>query len=288
MTSDVETTKCNLCGEGEFIEIRDIETELLRLDTTPYRVTSCLSCGLWFMNPRPTWDELKKVYEEEYVDCELYDMETVNRWRVKNVYPSKIENLRQVQPAGRLLDVGAGVGGFLSLARDAGYDIQGCEPSKSESDLALKRYGIELLNCDLESCAFEEKSFDVIHMHHVLEHVPDPSKTLELVSCLLRPDGVFYFEVPNDLRSSVFYYMRLKHMLFSRHSFQRPSLHHLYFFDFDTISAYIEKAGFEIIFIRGRYSEVSFRSSLVKKIIKLLTMSQRLSPAIEVLCKKVH
>ena len=42
------------------------------------------------------------------------------------------------------------------------------------------------------------KTFNVITLNNLLEHVIDPSYTIELASQLLNIDGVLIIEVPND------------------------------------------------------------------------------------------
>lgn len=46
-----------------------------------------------------------------------------------------------------------------------------------------------------------DTAFDNITLFHVLEHVPQPKQFLERCHSLLRPGGVLYVVVPNELRS---------------------------------------------------------------------------------------
>jgi SAM-dependent methyltransferase len=61
---------------------------------------------------------------------------------------------------------------------------------------ALRR-GRRVFGQSLEACAFADGSFDLVHAHHVLEHVPDLHSMLDEVHRLLRPGGRCFFTVPS-------------------------------------------------------------------------------------------
>ncbi len=47
---------------------------------------------------------------------------------------------------------------------------------------------------------FEDNSFDAIFYHHVIEHVPDPKKSIEELARVLKPGGMMYVGTPNRHR----------------------------------------------------------------------------------------
>src|SRR5260370_38811561 len=81
---------------------------------------------------------------------------------------------RQPAPGGRLLDVGAGIGTFLALAAERGWQVAGTEISESAVRLARERHGLQLRPAQLEEAGFEAGSSDVIPLWLVLQHVPSP------------------------------------------------------------------------------------------------------------------
>jgi 2-polyprenyl-3-methyl-5-hydroxy-6-metoxy-1,4-benzoquinol methylase len=238
------------------------------------------------MTPRPTWEVLNRVYNEDYLDETYYDMKSLNKSRISEVYPKKIEVLKKAMPSGRMVDIGAGLGGFVYLAKKAGYDVEGWETSVSQVAMAKALYGIELRCGTLSEGNYSNGTFDIVHLHHVLEHVPNPTATLRLILNVLKSGGLFYFEVPNEFQSSVFYYKRFMRFLGKDIRFSKPSLHHLYFFNYSTILEYIKKVGFKLIFVEGRFHEVKLKYPFLKNAVQALTLSKRFAPSFEVLCQK--
>ncbi|MEM9077467.1 MAG: class I SAM-dependent methyltransferase [Bacteroidota bacterium] len=93
----------------------------------------------------------------------------------------------------KLLDIGAGTGDFLSLAKSEGYVVEGVEPSPKAREKA-KEKGVELKK-DLNEVA--EVDYDVITLWHVLEHLPNLKVQIKTISNILKDDGVLIIAVPN-------------------------------------------------------------------------------------------
>lgn len=92
-----------------------------------------------------------------------------------------------------LLDVGAGTGDFLALAKEKGWDIEGVEPNPSAREKAENK-GVRLTtNLD----ELSERKFDVITLWHVLEHLPELDEQIEKLQKLLKQDGLLVVAVPN-------------------------------------------------------------------------------------------
>ena len=82
---------------------------------------------------------------------------------------------------------------------------------------------------------FPKKSFDLICLFHVLEHLPDPIDALYNIKEILQPNGSFFIEVPDILHpySGGF-----------DDFFQNA---HLYNFSLRTLKALLKKADFGIV-----------------------------------------
>jgi len=102
--------------------------------------------------------------------------------------------INSLQPQkGRILDVGAGTGDFLSVAKNNGWQTIGVEPSEKAKEIA-KNKGVSFVD---QTSELENHSFDVISMWHVLEHVPDLDKQIKELKRLLKPTGTLIIAVPN-------------------------------------------------------------------------------------------
>ncbi|MHC4471663.1 MAG: class I SAM-dependent methyltransferase [Planctomycetota bacterium] len=95
----------------------------------------------------------------------------------------------------RLLDVGAGAGLFLEVARDEGWEAEGVELSARAAEEAARRsirvHVGDLADLDLEG------GFDAAVSFETLEHVPDPAGFLSSIRAVLRPGGGLLVSTPN-------------------------------------------------------------------------------------------
>src|SRR5690606_10648730 len=118
--------------------------------------------------PQPKAEELSKYYEsQEYIShtdekrdlfSKLYQL--VKKWSLQKKTKLIFD---QNNGVGTLLDIGAGTGDFLRIAKEKGWQVQGTEPNKNASKLALEK-GIELKSLLND---FEGKHFDVVTLWHV-------------------------------------------------------------------------------------------------------------------------
>ena len=139
---------------------------------------------------------------------------------------------------GRILDVGCAFGLFLDVARSRGWDVNGVEISEYAADYARKELKIKVITKPLEKAKFPEDYFDVIHMAELIEHLPDPKKTLMECNRVLKRNGLIVIQT-SDIDSL---YARImgKHW-----DWFLPG--HLYYFSRKTLRGITKKTGFKII-----------------------------------------
>lgn len=93
----------------------------------------------------------------------------------------------------RILDVGCGWGELLMELRSVGFThLDGIDPFTSAEPVEAD--GLTIRKMSLDELAGE--TFDIIMMHHVFEHLPDPIGTLRAVSSLLADGGVCLIRIP--------------------------------------------------------------------------------------------
>jgi SAM-dependent methyltransferase len=198
-------------------------------------IAVCRSCGFGWQSPAPSAELLTRTYEELHDD--LYVEETENRLRAFRRSERLIERYAG-RPAGSLLDVGCSAGLFLEIARDAGWDVWGIEPSAWLSSLARQRIGDHVVTGTFEASPFESSRFAAITMWDVLEHVADPSVFLARARALLRANGLLAINVP--CRDSI-----IARVLRSRWPLLLPE--HLTYFTRPSLRALLAMNGFEIL-----------------------------------------
>src|SRR5258708_25260922 len=178
--------QCNVC-DGTLIEVIDSESQ----------ITQCSSCGYIFDNPRPTLEELINFYSRpRQYDSWLGELKTRDR-----LWNRRLSLLRSTRKKGSLLDVGAGIGQFLFLARGTYDQVYGTEVSTEAIRIAREKYNLELFDGTLENLERKGQLFDNISLFHVLEHVPDPRSLLRICHSLLSDRGILVIAVPNEVTS---------------------------------------------------------------------------------------
>lgn len=182
---EMETlSHCLLCGSAR-IQAADAE----------YNLQRCQACGYVFDNPRPTLAAIVNFYSTP----KKYDTWLVAELSREELWKRRLKKLLRHAERGTLLDVGTGMGQFLNLARTHFHRVAGTEVSQTALKIAKEKYGLELVQGQIEDADLPKNSFDTITMFHVLEHVSDAKKTIARCKELLKDGGVLLVCVPNDV-----------------------------------------------------------------------------------------
>ena len=149
-------------------------------------------------HPQPSLENLGKYYESEdyisHTDNKRSLFEKLYHFIKSIALKNKLNLINSLQPnKGIILDIGAGTGEFLSVAKNDGWQTIGVEPSDKAKAIA-KSKGVSFVE---KTSELENHSFDVISMWHVLEHVPDLDKQIKELKRLLKPTGTLIIAVPN-------------------------------------------------------------------------------------------
>jgi len=149
-------------------------------------------------HPQPSLENLGKYYESEdyisHTDNKRSLFEKLYHFIKSIALKNKLNLINSLQPnKGKILDIGAGTGEFLSVAKNDGWQTIGVEPNDKAKKIAINK-GISFVENTTE---LDNNSFDVISMWHVLEHVPDLDTQIKELKRLLKPTGTLIIAVPN-------------------------------------------------------------------------------------------
>ncbi len=156
----------------------------------------CQTCGFIFQNPVPDAAASRQFYEQRYY-ADLKAAEPKIRQARSAIYEDVLRRLESEKRTGKILDVGAGFGDFMSAAETCGWQSWGLEPSREAWESAHSRFGERMLFGTAEEAVFEKGSFDAVTLWNVLDCLPDPSVVLHKIRIWLRPGGVLILRTPN-------------------------------------------------------------------------------------------
>lgn len=170
-----------------------------------FDVVRCANCGMVYVNPQPTPEELREFYSAQYwnqhqISLGLKPIEDrVVDSREKAYFSDLLRWLTSRVPldAGkRLLEVGCSHGIFCELVAGLGPSVVGVEMDEQIANSARQRTGLEIHSGGLASQAFKEGEFDVMCMFDVFEHFYEPRTELERISHFLKQGGWLYLSTP--------------------------------------------------------------------------------------------
>jgi 2-polyprenyl-3-methyl-5-hydroxy-6-metoxy-1,4-benzoquinol methylase len=212
----------------------------------------CLSCGLVFTNPQLPADEVTSLYTNVQDPVYLANVDARER-----TFTYNLEKIRSLLPStGRLLDVGSYTGAFLKIARNAGYDVTGVEPSVWAARYASEELDIPTIQGTLEDVPPDFGRFDVVCSWDVLEHVSDPMGELQRINEVTELNGWFAFSTLNIDSWP-------PRVLGERWPWLMDM--HLYYFNEKVVEEMLSQAGFALRYV-GTYCHIITAPYLMRKL----------------------
>ena len=157
-------------------------------------------------HPQPSLEKLPSYYESvdyiSHTDGNKSLFEKMYQFVKAIALKNKLKLINSQSSKGRILDIGAGVGDFLTVAKNDGWETIGIEPNDKAKTIA-KNKGVSFAESLSE---LESNSFDVITMWHVLEHVPNLENQIKELKRLVKPSGTVIIAVPNFKSFDAEYY----------------------------------------------------------------------------------
>lgn len=232
--------QCPICQSAHFDFFKEIPDYFLSKEH--FQLVKCTRCGLVFIQNRPDKNSIGKYYESvNYIShtdshknllANIYQL--VRQWNVGKKY----RMIKRYVPQGSILDIGCGTGDFLNHFLKKNWNVTGIEPSDSAREIANRKNNQQIFE-EKKLPSFSNKTFDVVTMWHVLEHVHELNQRVETVHRLLKDDGVFIFSVP------IYESWDATHYDTFWAAWDVPR--HLYHFSQATIKTLLEKQHFQLL-----------------------------------------
>jgi ubiquinone/menaquinone biosynthesis C-methylase UbiE len=205
------TTKeiqCPVCGK--VINEASFSCKDYSLSGEMFDIYTCRDCLFAMTVPQPSPLEIGKYYQtNDYVSHSETTKGIVNKLyhlvRKKNT-KHKLKFINHISPVrADLLDVGCGTGYFLSACKKSGWHIEGVEVNEGARSTAEARIG-QSIYPSTDDLAASGKTFDVITLWHVFEHLHDIHASLVNLKNLLKPEGLLILALPNFISADAQYY----------------------------------------------------------------------------------
>lgn len=153
----------------------------------------CGNCGLVSLENVP--QNLGPYYVSGYHQLPATDA-AIEAGVVHEQY--KIDLVRKFVRSGRMLEIGPSWGAFCLLAKRAGFAVEAIEMDPDCCEFLTSRIGVRTICRNDEAAALAEATTpDVIAAWHVLEHLRDPWRLINVAAARLAPGGILVFALPN-------------------------------------------------------------------------------------------
>jgi len=219
--------ECPLCSSK--IMIPNGKEEWLSMQ---FWYVMCPSCGLKYMNPRPTQESYQKFYKDYFWQQKVrnigfrkegqmwgikkYKWDNEKKWDPKKGVENKMEKLKalridvitkalerkiNITKESNVLEVGCGFPVTLdAINKKYGASSYAIEPSKEAQETIKKFENITLLGSygeELEKIGKGALKFDAVIFSHSLENTSIPFDIMKYAKNALKKNGVIYVQCAN-------------------------------------------------------------------------------------------
>jgi SAM-dependent methyltransferase len=217
---------------------------------------ACEGCGLLLRSPRPRAADIEEAYTEERYPPERLEEMTASQVAS---FRGKVGVLERLGAAGRVVEIGSFLGGFLEVAREAGWCAVGVDPGQQVAERCRRR-GLRVVESTLGDFAARgaAEPYDCVAIWNTFDQLPDPRLGLESAARLLRAGGILALRIPHGL-----HYRRVSAGLWHRSRIARYasearlawnnllSFPYLYGYGVDTLDRLVGPVGFERVRVQG-------------------------------------
>jgi len=195
----IHYTHCPVCNSSQINPLLTVKDHSVSKED--FVIWQCADCSLRFTQDVPDEYSIGPYYQsQDYISHSNTDKGLVSKLYQK-VRKFTLEQkakliIHYTKEKGRILDIGAGIGAFLSVMKEKAWEIKGIEPDFTARENAKKLFGLELDEPSL-LYSLNHNSYDAITLWHVMEHVHQLHDYIEQLKNLLTKEGKIFIAVPN-------------------------------------------------------------------------------------------
>lgn len=257
MVSRAKTAKLKM--SNQLCPICDNNNVRIIAKANQFEVIKCNSCGVFFLHPLPTKEELQLYFSNTYIKNLRTRGHASDNGEPSNQYvefmspliEQKKRLIKTYSHGSKILHIGCSFGLELFSLKQERWDVFGCEPGVEFSRYAREILGMPIKTTSFEECynEYEDGFFDVIIVSHVLHVISDPRNLLNKAKQKLKDSGIIYIEVPNHLQS---YQVKMVSVLRKAKGWEPVNpfgMPFTYYYATRTLRVMLEKLGFDILLL---------------------------------------
>ena len=156
-----EKPRCDICQTDKYLKV------LYKGLTTwehrgKFTFVKCRQCGFVFQSPRAAFKEAVGYYPPEfYWGRDVTKLKRNKDWKIEreNAYAFLYKGIFEKKKKGSILDIGSGLGLFLSKFKDLGWEVWGTDISPDIGKYSKKIFGIDVLIGDIVKLKIPKNHF---------------------------------------------------------------------------------------------------------------------------------
>jgi 2-polyprenyl-3-methyl-5-hydroxy-6-metoxy-1,4-benzoquinol methylase len=250
---------CPVCNSPEkeiFIQGQDFFASQEFFD-----IEKCKKCGFLFTQNFPAEEYIGTYYESpDYISHSNSQKGFINSiyHKVRSFMLKNKAHLieKMSKERGSLLDIGAGTGYFGNEMQQRNWQVSLIEKSPQARDFIKQNWQINVQD-ENALFLFPEKTFDVITLWHVLEHLEKLNETMSYLHSILKDNGTLVLALPNAGSFDAEKYGKF----WAAYDVPR----HLWHFSPKTLKIFAQKHRFEIVKTKRMPFDVFYVSLLSEK-----------------------
>lgn len=180
--------KCDICQDKRIYYL---------FSKDKYEYFICNNCKVTFIAPKPNYPHVYINNLSKYNSLKTEKAYFLKKDVLTTRAINSVTILSQYKTTGHLLDIGCSYGFYLKIFKEFGYITEGIDISKKAVNYALKKYNLRVYKKDFRTFRFSKKRYDIITLFDILEHLPNPRKTLSKINKLLKKNGIIIIQTPN-------------------------------------------------------------------------------------------
>ncbi len=260
MSERIHYAHCPVCNSTDIKNVFKVKDHTFSGEF--FTIAECQSCTFRFTQDVPDQNTIGPYYKsEDYISHTNIAKGFINRL-YHSVRKRTIGEKRKLVEkntgikAGRMLDVGSGIGSFVNEMKQQGWEARGLEPDADARKIAKDLYKLELGDTS-EFYQLPFAYFDAITLWHVLEHVHDLSRYIQQLKALLKENGKLFIAVPN--------YTAADASVYKEYWAAYDAPRHLYHFSPRSMQTLMEKNGLKVLQYKPMWYDSFYISLLSSK-----------------------